>query len=541
MLYAQTLRRDGPSIDDTEARIAFWEGKLSGKRKPGQAESFVAWVRSKGGVRDIDGALEASLGKGHGLPSSIYMTARGAKRSQRGVDFEDLYLQAVNEGFVTTKQEFIDAFRSHAGGIVAPVIRRADSDALDKVAEEAEYVKAAIEQAGVNPRASNKVKARAITGREQHVVASERARLQSALTRLEARREAILKGEQPLAEPKPDENKPEPEKLPTETEETVEVGDTVETVGSEEFTLSGGEGGVRVTHVYDDPVYGKWAMVEGSNSAIELSKLQVKKKGEKPKDTLSAAVEADQKPQPEGKRSATEDEQTIFTRARHAFDYKDKFKIGREFIDQQFPAMAQTGAYYYSAFLALRDNLEMGLLGAAKWLNKAIKSGDVVIRDADTGEIVRVVDSRYTNLDTVNDMPDLVITFKNAAGKGGPVTKKAKTKEPKLGPVSPEENARLNAEMAAVGAEALAAAGPRPPMPDTPKAEMSALTAKELAETTSQLKALEAKTLKRLDSLIKTMSPETAATIRAQLAKIDTESKDLAAVYESAIQCLLKP
>jgi hypothetical protein len=700
VLYAQTLKRDGPEIDDTEARIAFWEGKLSGKRtKPaGKVEDFAAWVRSVGGLRDTDGALEGYLGKGHGLPSSLYITGRGAKRTARGVEFEDLYLRAVNEGVVTNKREFIDAFRAQAGGVIAPIVRRADSELADRVKEEADYIAQAIAQSGVNPKASAAVRARAIVGREQHVIAAERARVAGALNRLEQRRAEILAGAQTKPMPK-EADKPAAEKLPTSEADTIEVGDTVETAAGEEFTF-GGEKGARVTAVYDDPVYGKYVSVEGSNSAIEASRVKVKAKGEKPAETLSAAVEADKAtvkaeatPLSVGrqKRKMTKGERVKAKQSADSYNYDTKFDAGRRIFDEQFPGLAAKGEYYYSAFMEMREILEIGLEGGAKWLRKAIKEGLIEVRDADTGKIVTTISSRYADIDSIRDVPDLIIKFNKPSSKPADqannktppraphqVQGKKKVMPANLGPLSPEESAKVTAEAAKVGsarfvaettekaarsnkmtltetardadgvidldlmkgdtvvaklnvtpleaektiqldlirsatgkgkntlgtaamrelvdalaemfpgyekvtgfhmsgargkareaggkpnttvevplkkrsatekavakadedAAAMAAAGPAAPMPDSPPAVRDALTTKELKDLAAQNKALEQKTLKRLDSLIKTMSPETAATIRAQLAKIEGDSLELAKVYESAVQCLLKP
>lgn len=308
--YVETLRRDGPPIDNVEARVQFWEGKLSGKRKRGpKPEDFASWVRSRGGVRDIDGVLGD---EGVRLPPSTIITKRGAGRTERGVDFDDLYLEAINEGFVNNRREFIDAFKAHATGVLRPVLRRVDTDSDLSRAAEAAYIKEAIAGAGVNPNATNKVKARAIAGRELHLITAERARLAAALKRLEDRHKGFAKGPEapsPVEEVKPAEAKrpaegKEPEEVSPEDQKTIqenikkllfekkgdervqpEIGDMVVMVTDEGSLMS--DKPVRVKEVSRDPKYdedpekyaGFFYHVEGYPGALPSDNVRVVLKG----------------------------------------------------------------------------------------------------------------------------------------------------------------------------------------------------------------------------------------------------------------------
>lgn len=197
--YAESLRRDGPPIDDTVERIAYWEKRLTGQTAE-KTEDFRQFLKTIGGIRDTGNALRAELGDDIGnLPRGTIITEAGGKRTPRGIEAERVIAEAITQGFVADRAGFIDALRSGGKGI----LRKADQENAESRAGETEHTKRMLLEAGVNPNTRNALKARAIVGREQQIVASERARHAAAVQSLESRfdgDEAAPKTE-PLPEP----------------------------------------------------------------------------------------------------------------------------------------------------------------------------------------------------------------------------------------------------------------------------------------------------------------------------------------------------
>lgn len=96
-----------------------------------------------------------------------------------------------------------------------------------------------------------------------------------------------------------------------------------------------------------------------------------------------------------------------------------------------------------------------------------------------------------------------------------------------------QERAKVAADYAAVGSKKVE--------PVRPPAEKEALTSEELNSLTSQIEAVEADAAKKLNALLPMLTPEDAASLRAQLNRADIDTDDFNNVVESAVQCLLKP
>lgn len=194
--YASTLRRDGPAIDDTEERIAWWTARLT----PATTEKpvdLLTFLRGVGGVRDTTGEIKGVLGN-EKPPTGTFVSKNGAKRTGRGMDFERAFELAQAEGYVADRAEFLAAFQPGS----KPVLRASDAASLRVRAGEAEHTARMLAEAGVSTKTRNEFKARAIVGREQALIAAERARYSAAQQRIENRLlpEPAPKPE-PLAEP----------------------------------------------------------------------------------------------------------------------------------------------------------------------------------------------------------------------------------------------------------------------------------------------------------------------------------------------------
>lgn len=323
VMYASTLRRDGPSIDDTDLRVAYWKGKLEGKRRDpatASAQDFMAWVREQGGVRDTDGVLEQALDAG--LPRSALIKQKGLSRTDRGVAFDDLFKQAVEAGFVTTRDEFIDAFKAgQKGSPLRPILRQADEKQraeADKIlAEEKEYIQAMQEASGVDPNKSALTRARAIVGREQHVLAHERARIETAIKRLVARQEALARGEtpEPLPEAPVSKQIQEERAAAQEAPEIPEEGDTVNLLDEEGAVLSLASGGadVVVSKVYSDPRYGTYVFFDPSaglgDGGVAAGRVKIVKKAARTPEAPAPLAEAVAKDQAKLAKQVVDDKQ----------------------------------------------------------------------------------------------------------------------------------------------------------------------------------------------------------------------------------------
>jgi hypothetical protein len=481
--YVATLRRDGPEIDDTLARVEYWKGKLSGKRrKPEQTsvEDFMSWVRSHGGVRDTDGVLEAALDEA--LPRTAMIKRKGLKRTDRGVEFDELFKRAVEAGFVRTKDEFVDAFKAgQKSSPLRPVLREIDErqrlEAAEILREEQEYIAAAQEAAGVDPNARPETRARAIVGREQHVVAAERARLNTAIDRLIARREAIARGEAPPPPPKEEQSAQTRAEIEAgqvkEGEEVPEAGDTVSILDETGAPMAVSEAGpdVVVKSTFTDPNYGTYVFFDDSaglgSGGIPIGRVKVTRKAQKPQaGELAKGVEKDRAKQAKetvAKKQARQETGKVPERKQPEWKSApslaaEKLKRIRQDLDEMFPNMATKGEYYLSALTDMHfiGRYEFNFEAMRKALNNMISKKELVARNADTGDKLPTIDSTYFDINTRLDQPDVLLTFKNKvkARKAKGETPASKTKQPsaaKLGPLSPEENAAVAAEYAKIG------------------------------------------------------------------------------------------
>lgn len=649
--YVATLRRDGPDIDDTLARVEYWKGKLSGKRRtPEQTsvEDFMQWVRSHGGVRDTEGLLEAALDET--LPRTAMIKRKGLNRTDRGVEFEELFKRAVEAGFVRTREEFIDAFKAgQKSSPLRPVLREVDErqrlEAAEILREEQEYIEAAQAASGVNPRAKAETRARAIVGREQHVVAAERARLNTAIDRLIARREAIARGEAPPPPPKEEQSAQTRAEIEAgqvkEGEEVPEAGDTVNILDETGSPTAISDAGpdVTVKSIYTDPNYGTYVFFDESAGlgagGIPVGRVKVVKKAEKPTaGPLSEAIQQDQAKEAKatvdkkvkreaeaaakkaGEAPAEDIHPGIVARAirkemerlerpitykelqtalggseaigikklknliaavlkndpRYARTkignqdairkqkltkeqkesqtlkvYRGKVEAARDALDEQFPNLAAQKLYYLHALEDVARTFEAGEKNLRIYLNEEMKAGRLEAEVEGSGKALKTLDSSYFSNP---DAPGILLRFSEetnkAAGFGNRMqhqklmgkepkepSVKTKAKTAKLGPLSPEEKAAAAAEYAKLGS-----ANRRV---DTPPAEKEALTSPELNDITARYQQIEADTAARLERILPLLPEDTAATIRAQLTKVDREANDLLDVYETAVKCLLKP
>jgi hypothetical protein len=216
--YASTLRRDGPLIDSTEERIAWWMNRLApaSMEKPVDLQTF---MKALGGVRDVSGEIKAALG-GNKLATEVYISRTGATRTPRGIELDRAVELAKAEGYVADREEFLAAFTSGK-----PHLRASDVAAQRVRTEEGEHTARMLKEAGVSAKTRNEFKARSIVGREQALIAMERARYSAAQQRIENRLlpEPMEKPE-PLNEPGADplevsqSRQPAQPKQPTEAE-----------------------------------------------------------------------------------------------------------------------------------------------------------------------------------------------------------------------------------------------------------------------------------------------------------------------------------
>lgn len=265
--YAATLRRDGPEIEDTLNRVEWWKERLDGKTSRPSGEDFMTWLRNKGGLKDDAGVLEADIGGKPDLPSTVYIGAKGAKRAKRGISFDEALAEAISQGFVTNRRQFLDALR--AGQRSSPTrkqYRLADEELIAAETEWKQHMETLLADSGVNKNANKTVKARAIVGREQHLIAAERARISQAVDKM-LTRNAEYKQAPKVTPPTP--FKPEPIKAETATEEPIAVGDTVNIVSGEEKIIATPKP-VKVTRILDDPVYGRYGFIEGSETGFPI-------------------------------------------------------------------------------------------------------------------------------------------------------------------------------------------------------------------------------------------------------------------------------
>ena len=193
---AATFRRDGPLIDSTEERIGWWQRRLSPQAETKPVD-FLQFVRALGGIRDVTGEIKGTLAAGAKLPPEVYISQRGAARTQRGVEIERAFELAQAEGFVASREEFLAAFSRDK-----PLLRASDQLAQRNAVQEAEHTALMLKEAGVNPKTRNAFKAAAIVGREQALIAAERGRYAAAQQRIASRLlpDPVEKPE-PLAEP----------------------------------------------------------------------------------------------------------------------------------------------------------------------------------------------------------------------------------------------------------------------------------------------------------------------------------------------------
>jgi hypothetical protein len=203
-----------------------------------------------------------------------------------------------------------------------PVLRAATeaerAEAARILNEETAYVEAALQRAGVNPNAPFKVKARALAGQEQHILVAERARIASALDRLEERRQALLRGEKPQA-PKPPEaptapKAETPETPATEAAPVPEIGDTVNIVSGAERIIATPKP-VKIRNILEDERYGTYVFIEGSETGFPIWDVEIVTKGEKPvaKPTVEKEIPLDQQVKADKAKEAIATEGRVYT------------------------------------------------------------------------------------------------------------------------------------------------------------------------------------------------------------------------------------
>lgn len=594
--YAVTLRGSGPEIEDTLARIGFWKDRLAGRTLKPEGDDFASWVRAQGGLRDADGVLEAEFEGGKvDLPSSLYIGKKGAKRSQRGKTWTELFEAAKAEGFVATEQEFRDAFR--AARRDSPLRKTYRAKEEERIVGENQDINQMLEAAkanGLSETANNTVKAKAIVELEQQILTEERNRVLTAIDKLLKRNQDYVdEGKPKTAEPKPVEIETvEPKSSEGTTDEEPKPGDEVNiTMGGERVVMN--DKPVKIERVVNDPVYGKWAFIEGSSTGIPLSDIQVIKRSPsaapepKPKEGEKAKTDAEEKPEPKKEYTAAnlayeirnalrESEQAKIdievVRARmpdlsknkakdllkqvvanypgigsakgkgnttlvffakvtpeqkesaSLMSYRGKVRELRQILDEQYPNMAKEKTYYLHAFAEMKDLVEANAKGWKKILNDMIAKKELRAINEETGENISHIQDRHFD----QDSEGVLLVFEKE------MDKRVKAEEP-----APEGKQPISGSVKTRQAAAIEQV-PTGRVVDNPPADRDAMTAEELNKATDQYKQLTEQNRRRLNQLLPQIDPEMANAIRAQLDMIDSDAKDVTALYEQALTCLFR-
>ena len=140
-------------------------------------------------------------------------------------------------------------------------------------------------------------------------------------------------------------------------------------------------------------------------------------------------------------------------------DYRGKVTAIRRVLDVLFPSMAAKKTYYLHSIFDHADKYNLGPENTRVFLNDEIAAGRLKAVDEETGKPINNISTLHFDIDTRGDQPGVLLTFSTMTPER-PLTKmatlaelKSKTSKP-LGPLSPEENAKITADMKALGTKA---------------------------------------------------------------------------------------
>jgi len=520
-----TLRRDGPDLDDIPGRIEYWEKNLTAlKEKTAKTVDFPTWLRQQGGVKDTDGALAAALGDVSHLKSSVYISQRGAARAKRGLSLDELLTKAKQAGYAETMEELVAAFRPGAKAVTR------DAQKAAKAREDLAAWAATLEtESGVGKNRPLSVKARAIAGREQHILASERARVANAIDALMGRK----KDYQAIAEGPIDKEVPEyvPEPAPKAAAETEGAAKSAETPAKEAETPTA-------------PVYSERQVLKAIETSIKVNEGNPVPTDRVMKDYLpgmsrskfDAAVKKIAKNRPDLVKKKGKDgtEIVMFGKlskeaqeARERADVDARVNSLRRVMEEKYPSLGN-GPFFLNELFGprMRTVFNMGEAQIVRYVNRMAAEGKVELTaQAQTSanpprKIGRInADHLYSD----DRSADVRITFKEKV----PPQPKRKVAEAAQGTVAVSEPVVLPPAITA--------------KVETPPAPLNALKTAEIVTYEAQFKAVEAATQKQFDAMASMLPPETALRLKAQLEKINLEQGELENVYNTAVQCLLNP
>lgn len=521
-----TLRRDGPDLDDIPGRIAYWEQNLTSlKEKAPKPLDFLSWVRQQGGVKDTDGTLAAVLGDVSHLKSSVYISKRGAAKAKRGVTLDELLAQAKQAGYAENMHELTAAFRPGA----ATVSRNAEKalQARESLAAWAARLEA---ESGVGKNRPLSVKARAIAGREQHLLASERARVSNAVDALMGRKEdykAIAEG--PVIKEVP-EYVPEPApKAATTAEGSAKAPEAAS--AKEEKPAA--------------PVYTERQVQKAIETSIKVNDDNAVPTDRVLKDYLPGmsknkfdkAVKAIQKRRPNLVKKTGKDGTEVILFGAMSKEMKEaeslrlmkgKVDAVRRVLADQYPGLAGKGPFFVNEIFGprMRTVFNIGEAEVVKYINRLAAEGKVELDAQATSsanpprKIGRINAERLYSDDKG---VDIRITFKEDV------------------PPQPKRKAVEKAEGLEPSGQQIDLPPAMVEKVETPPAPLNALKSAEIVTYEAQFKAVEAAAQKQFDAIAKTLPPETALRLKAQLEKINAEQGELENVYNTAVQCLLNP
>lgn len=600
--YAQTLRGRGPEIDDTLARIGYWKDRLAGRTIKPEGDDFASWVRSQGGLRDADGVLEAEFEGGKvDLPASLYIGKRGAKKTQRGKAFNDLFEAAKAEGFVSTEREFLDAFR--AARRDSPLRRQYRVNEEERIIAENEDITQMLDALKANvdlsEKANNTVKAKAIVELEQSMLAEERGRVLSAVDKMLKRNEAYSEvGNPATVEPKPVEIEvTEPKTADGTPDDEPAQGDLVNIIMGDERVRMNAEP-VKIERIIDDPVYGKWAYIEGSSTGIPLSDIEIVTPLErgilKQKEAEAKAKQAENKP---AETEAPAPPPKEYTASNLAFEIRNTIresktsKVDLEQVRARMPGLSKNKmksliketTEKYADIGHTRGPENTTVVFFKKVTPQQREDASVAAYRGKVADMRQRLDALYPTmgkekvyyLHAFNDHKDLVAA--NDKGWKKVLNEMIAKKEVRavseetgetishiqdrhfdgdsegiLLYFTKEQPPKIVDDIAPEGKQSIAASAktrissavqqiPTERVIDNPPTDRDAMTADELNAATDQYKQLAERNRQRLNALLPQIDPETANSIRAQLDQIDSDSKELSELYEQALTCLLRP
>ncbi len=541
-----TLRRDGPDLDDVPGRIAYWEERLNElKAKPEKPVDFLAWVRAQGGVKDVDGAVAAAIGDVSHLPSSVYISPKGAKRAKRGVTLDELLAKAKAEGYADNLADLTAALQPGA-----KVLTQTAAKAIEARSALIAHAERLQTESGVGKNKPLAVKARAIAGREQSLLATERARIAHAIDVLMGRKQDY----EQIAEPPQDIDVPEyvPEPAPKPAQE-------VDADGKPKKEETGAFGKPKTSEeklatASEDPTPrdAEGKAIPGSRTytarqvqkAIETS-IKVNDGEAVPtqrviddylpgisRNKFDAAIKEIQKRRPNLVKKTGKDKTEVVLfgplskeKSEEVAEKVMSWKVAsvRRLMAEQYPGLPN-GPFFLNEMFGgrIRTMFEIGETNLVKYVNKQIAAGKIeasVQASTSTNPPRKIGRIGPDHLYSDDRSADVLITFKDPPPK----------------PLAAEP---ADALPPAVDVEL-------PPAPvakiDQPPAPMDALKVEELAQYEAQFQAVEAEAVRRYQAVAAMLPADETLRLKAVLEKVNAEAADLENIYNTAVQCLLNP